>query len=238
MKSSGEHLQTTASLPGKDEPGSLTLHNVSLAIGPPELMTPYESILGEPKLSWVEQHRLVRRLGSGGQGVVFLCERVGADQFTLPVALKIFSPEGYADTQAYAGAMARMARVAVRIAQIQQDNLLDVHNLIEHKGVRILEMEWIDGYDLHRLLSNRMLERARQQVGTDRWEYLNDVIVTAGATQPRLKPGVAINVLRDGLAALSALHREGIVHGDIKSSNLMLKRTGNAKLIDIGSAYE
>ena len=48
--------------------------------------------------------------------------------------------------------------------------------------------------------------------------------------QPRLKPGIAIAVLRDCLAALSALHREGIVHGDIKPSNIMLKRTGNAKL--------
>ena len=239
MKSDRKSIQaTTAIMPGKVDPGSVTIQNVSLAIGPPELMAPYESVLREPKLSWNEQHRMVRRLGSGGQGVVFLCERLGADHFTLPVALKIFSPEGYADARAYHSAMAQMAQVAVRIAQIQQDNLIDVNNLIEHKRVRVLEMEWIDGYDLQQLLSNQMLERARQQVSSDRWDYLNDVIVTAGATQPRLKPGVAINVLRDGLAALSALHREGIVHGDIKSSNLMLKRTGNAKLIDIGSAYE
>lgn len=229
--------KTTVTVSRREGPPSLTFQNVSLAIGPPELMNPYEAILGEPKLSWVEQHRLVKRLGSGGQGVVFLCERVGADHFTLPVALKIFSPEGYADAKAYVAAMGRMAQVAVRIAQIQQDNLLDVHNLIEHKRVRILEMEWIDGFDLHRLLSTRMLERARQQVTDDRWDYMNDVIVTPGVSQPRLKPGVAINVLRDCLAALSALHREGIVHGDVKSSNIMLKRTGNAKLIDIGSAY-
>ena len=38
--------------------------------------------------------------------------------------------------------------------------------------------------------------------------------------------------------ALAALHREDIVHGDIKPSNIMLKRTGNAKIIDIGSAFE
>jgi eukaryotic-like serine/threonine-protein kinase len=134
--------------------------------------------------------------------------------------------------------MARMAQVAVRIALIQQDNLIDVHNLIEHNRVRMLEMEWVDGFDLQQLLSNGMLERVQRQVSADRWEYLNDVIVTAGTLQPRFKPGVAIAVLRDGLSALSALHREAIVHGDIKPSNLMLKRTGDAKLIDIGSAFE
>jgi serine/threonine protein kinase len=205
---------------------------------PGELFQRYESILSESRLSWIEQHRLVRRLGSGGQGVVYLCERVGADQFRLPVALKIFSPAGYDDASAYDEAMARMTRVALRIAVIQQDNLIDVHNVIELNRVRLLEMEWVDGYDLQRLLSPAMLERVRSRVSLDRWEYLNDVIVTTGTSQPRLKPGVAIAVLRDGLAALSALHREGILHGDIKPSNIMLKRTGNAKLIDIGSAYE
>ena len=28
------------------------------------------------------------------------------------------------------------------------------------------------------------------------------------------------------------------MHGDIKPSNIMVKRTGNAKIIDIGSAFE
>lgn len=202
-----------------------------------DLFRRYESLLSESRLSWIQQHRLVRRLGSGGQGVVYLCERVGADQFRLPVALKVFSPASYDDAAAYDEAMARMTRVAMRIAVIQQDNLIDVHNVIELNRIRLLEMEWVDGYDLYRLLSPAMLERARARVSVDRWEYLNDVIVTAGASQPRLKPGVAIAVLRDALAALSALHRDDILHGDIKPSNIMLKRTGNAKLIDIGSAF-
>ena len=73
--------------------------------------------------------------------------------------------------------------------------------------------------------------------GAGRRAYLNDVIVTAGALQPRLKPGIAIAVLRDGPSAPSARHREGIVHGDVEPSNIMLGRTGNAKLIDIGTAF-
>ena len=39
------------------------------------------------------------------------------------------------------------------MAQIQQDNLLDVHNFVEQRRIRIMEMEWIDGYDLSRLLA-------------------------------------------------------------------------------------
>ncbi len=55
--------------------------------------------------------------------------------------------------------------------------------------------------------------------------------------QPRIKPGVAVAIVRECLAALAALHREGIVHGDIKPANIMLKCTGNAKIVDIGSAF-
>ena len=203
-----------------------------------ERLEQYAALLNAPRLDWTEHHRLIRTLGSGGQGVVFLGERRGADGFRLPVALKVFSPERYEDDDAYDDAMARMARVAVLVAQIQQDNLLDVHNFVAPQGVRVMEMEWVDGYDLQRLLTDGMLRRVRERVDDGRWAYLNDVIVTAGAAQPRLKPGIAIAVLRDCLAALSALHREGIVHGDVKPSNIMLKRTGNAKLIDIGAGFE
>jgi serine/threonine protein kinase len=202
------------------------------------LVARYRAILDQPRLDWRERHCLTRRIGAGGQGVVFLGERRGADGFRLPVALKVLSPEKFEDDLSYDQAMGRMARVAARVAQIQQDNLLDVQNFVALDGIRVMEMEWIDGYDLRRLLTPGILSRAEQRVGPERWAYLNDVIVTAGAVQPRLKPGIAIAVLRECLAALSALHREGIVHGDVKPSNIMLKRTGNAKLVDIGSAFQ
>jgi serine/threonine-protein kinase len=204
---------------------------------PADLLGRYDEILDGKRLNWTEHHRLQRRLGSGGQGVVYLTERRGADGFTLPVALKIFSPERYADERAYDDAMTNIAEVAARVAQIQQDNLLDVQNFIDRNRIRLMEMEWIDGFDLSQLLTPAMLHRASQRVSQKRWIHINDVIVTAGPIQPRLKPGVAIAVVRDCLAALAALHREGIVHGDMKPGNIMLKRTGNAKIVDIGSAF-
>jgi serine/threonine-protein kinase len=195
-------------------------------------------MLAENRLSWTEHHRLVRTLGSGGQGVVYLSMRRGTDHFTLPVALKIFSPERYETDRAYDEAMGRMAVVAAHVAQIQQDNLLDVHNWVDRNRIRLMEMEWVNGFDLSLLLTSGMLDHVETRVKKDRWKYINEVIVTAGPVQPRLKPGVAIAVVRDCLAALAALHRENIVHGDMKPSNIMLKRTGNAKIVDIGSAFE
>ncbi len=202
-----------------------------------ELLGRYQTILKDQRLSWTEHHRLIQLLGEGGQGVVYLTNRRGTDDFTLPVALKIFSPEHYTDERSYDEAMGRMAQVAAQVAQIQQDNLLDVHNWVDRSRIRMMEMEWVDGFDLSRLLTKQMLERVYQRVSNRRWKYINQVIVTAGAIHPRVKPGIAIAVVRDCLAALAALHREGIVHGDLKPSNIMLKRTGNAKIVDIGSAF-
>jgi serine/threonine protein kinase len=205
---------------------------------PDELLARYREIVEQHRLSWTEHHRLIRLLGSGGQGVVYLSERRGTDSFTLPVALKVFSPERYEDERAYDEVMGRMAQVAARVAQIQQDNLLDVHNWVDRSRIRLMEMEWVDGFDLARLLTHRMLDRVQQGVSEKRWRYINQVIVTAGPAQPRVKPGIAIAIVRDCLAALAALHRNGVVHGDLKPSNIMLKRTGNAKIVDLGSAFE
>jgi serine/threonine-protein kinase len=99
-------------------------------------------------------------------------------------------------------------------------------------------MEWVDGFDIRQLLGKQTFARIKQRVSTRRWEYINNVIATFGETQTRFKPGVAVAIMRECLQALAALHRENIVHGDIKPSNIMLKRTGSAKIIDIGSAFE
>jgi len=205
---------------------------------PVELMQPYRALIDEKRLSWTEHHRLLKLLGSGGQGLVYLSDFRGADDFTLPIALKIFSPERYESAHTYEEAMGRIARVASHVAQIQQDNLLDVYNFVDRNRIRMMIMEWVDGYDLRRLLTTEMLERIRNRVSNRRWEYINRVIVTAGPIQPQIKPGVAMAIVRECLAALASLHREGVVHGDVKPSNIMLKRTGNAKIVDIGSAFE
>lgn len=205
---------------------------------PAELMQRYDSLIHAKRSSWTEHYALRRLLGSGGQGLVFLTERRGANGFTLPLAIKVFSPERFESAAHYNEAMARIARVASRVAQIQQHNLLEIHNFLDSSTIRVMVMEWVDGYDLQKLSTPGMVERIRPQVPDQRWEYINEVVVTKGPQQPRFKAGVAVAIARDCLAALAALHRDGVVHADVKPSNIMLKRTGTAKLIDIGSAFE
>jgi serine/threonine-protein kinase len=132
--------------------------------------------------------------------------------------------------------MNRIAQVACQVAKIQHDCLLDVQNFIERDRIRIMEMEWVDGYDLDRLLTPAMFARVQQRVSRRRWEDINNVIVTSGPVRPRLKPGIAVAIIRQCLSALAALHRDEIIHGDLKPANIMVKRTGAAKIVDIGSA--
>jgi serine/threonine-protein kinase len=204
----------------------------------PGLLARYRAVVRDPTVGWTMRYRMLRLLGTGGQGVVYLSERQGTDGFDVPVALKVFSPEPYRDAASYREDMARIARAAGRVALIQHDNLLDIHNFLEQDGIRVMEMEWLDGFDLREVLTPRMLEASRHRIDPDGWEYLTSVVITEGPEQPRLKPGVAIQVLRECLAGLAALHRERIVHGDLKPSNVMLKRSGHVKIIDIGSAVD
>ena len=204
----------------------------------PKLLERYEHLTMGGKVSWTGHHHMLRMLGKGGQGEVYLTEYRGTDGFTVPVAMKIFSPERYAGAQAYNEAMLRVASIAARVALIQHDNLLDVQNFFERDRIRIMMMEWVDGFDLRQLTSPKCLELLHGRVSSRRWRYINEVILTEGPEQCRFKAGIAVAIVRECLAALAALHREGIVHGDVKPANIMLKRSGHAKLIDMGSAID
>lgn len=216
-----------------------TYHPLSanvLADGP--LLARYRGLLGSKEMTWAARCHDIRLLGRGGQGVVFFARRAGADGFSLPLALKVFSPESYTSAAAYDEDMGRVAAVAAQTATVQHENLVYLYDFESLGGVRVMAMEWVDGHDLRNLLTPETLARTRERLDPEHRDYVNDVVFTDGPVQPRFKPGVAIQVVRDCLAALAALHRDGIVHGDLKPANIMLKRTGSAKIVDIGSAVD
>ena len=54
------------------------------------------------------------------------------------------------------------------------------------------------------------------------------------AREGHIDERAALRMALDVADGLSALHREGLVHGDIKPDNIVLDRDGNAKLVDFG----
>jgi eukaryotic-like serine/threonine-protein kinase len=138
--------------------------------------------------------------------------------------------------------MQRMRSVAAAVHEIYHDNLIYVERFEPHDGIFVMDMRLIDGYDLQRLLEPevvRTLEQFVRTVRPDRWETLKEVVFAHCANGLwGLTPGVAVNIIEKCLRGVSALHDKGIVHCDIKKSNIMLDCQGSIRLIDIGSAFQ
>lgn len=133
--------------------------------------------------------------------------------------------------------MHRLAEVSAIVARIQVDHLVSVHAFQIDSGIYVLEMEWIDGFDLLHILRRETLAIVHEAVSETRFANINERVITSGEVDCRLKPGMAVAILRECLVGIAALHRGGIIHCDLKPSNIMVKRTGQVKIIDIGSAY-
>jgi len=71
--------------------------------------------------------------------------------------------------------------------------------------------------------------------------YLVLELLSGGSLAERLRPGPLrldgmLRVIAEIGAGLDALHRQGIVHRDVKPSNIMLRENGSAALTDFGLA--
>ncbi len=186
---------------------------------------------------WTSDIRKKRILGKGGQGIVYLAEYL--DEFRWEKALKTFSARPYGDVKAYREDMQRMGRVASAVNRIHHDNLLAVERFMDHLGTYVMIMQLVDGFDLRRLLQPVVVGKLQGYVDKARWEYLIDVVYTISKTgRWCLKPGIAVYIIEKCLRGLGSLHSKGIVHADVKLSNIMLDCNSSIKLIDIGSAFE
>ena len=152
---------------------TITFDGRDLSPCPEDLYRRYEQLLEGQHLGWTEHLRFRRLLGTGGQGVVYLTDRRGCDDFTLPVALKVLSPERFSSQSSYDNAMNRIAAVACSVAKIQHDALLDVQNFVERNRITqgINADEIFNGINEHFTAQDLVNTSAHWQLGVtpDEW---------------------------------------------------------------------
>src|SRR5215813_11991490 len=104
----------------------------------------------------------------------------------------------------------RIRDEAHRHQRLHHPNIVPVVDVFEAGGETCIVMKLIEGMSLDRLLESKV--------------------------HARLEPREAIPIVRDILSALDYAHRQGVVHRDIKPTNVLLTRDRQALLIDFGIA--
>ena len=99
------------------------------------------------------RYRIVRTLGEGGMGSVYLAHDSSLDR---PVALKVPKFTGNSEVAA-----ARFLREARSAASLQHPNICPIYDLGENDGIHFFSMAFIAGESLDaRIAANRQLEPA------------------------------------------------------------------------------
>ncbi|MEW6745027.1 MAG: protein kinase [Planctomycetota bacterium] len=161
----------------------------------------------EPGLPFAQlgDFRLIRRIGEGGMGVVYLALQQPLGR---QVALKIIRPEG----RGLLEAETRFRREAEAIAGLRHPNIVTVFGSGEEQGVCYYAMELVSGRGLDQEL-RRAAERGEQVPLAQALEWIREIA-----------------------SALECAHRSGIIHRDVKPSNIRIAGDSRALLMDFGVA--
>jgi serine/threonine protein kinase/Tfp pilus assembly protein PilF len=153
-------------------------------------------------------YRLVERLAAGGMGEVW---RAWDGRLKRPVAVKHILPHILDQP----GARERFRREAEAGARLTHPAVVQIYDLVESPEGDWLVMELVVGETLRQLLSAGPLP---------------------GPLPGPLDIRSALRWGSEIAGGLAAAHAEGILHRDLKASNVMITAAGHAKVLDFGIA--
>lgn len=184
-----------------------------------------ESKPPEPTLSGVPRRlgdfELLQEAGRGGMGIVFKARQVSLDRI---VALKVLKADVVGDERR----VERFRREAVAVSKLDHSGIVRVLSAGEERGLHFFAMEWIDGHNLENEL--RRLKEGKRGPSAQASDL--PAHTSSGYFE-------AVVLLVRALAdALAHAHVHGIVHRDVKPSNILLSREGEVKLVDFGLARD
>ncbi len=191
----------------------------------------------EPNLQ-IGDFRVERRLGSGGMGVVYQAVQLSLNR---RVALKVLPFRAGVGVSA----VERFHREARAAAKLRHPNIVTIHAEGAESHLCYFAMEMIEGENLDQIIKDMRAARSLGTVPVDPSIPSQDAEASA---PPRpycpLRDCVSekeyfSNVARlvcEVADALHYAHSQGIIHRDVKPSNLMLSRDGRLVLLDFGIA--
>ncbi|WP_437768883.1 protein kinase [Sorangium sp. So ce281] len=157
----------------------------------------------------IGHYELLRELGRGGMGVVFLARDTRLARL---VAIKLL-------TRLSSPGVQRFLVEAQATARCKHEHIVTIHEVDEHNGYPYMVLEFIDGQSLRGWMERRRPAEAGVEVSTT-----------------PLPPGLAVDMMAPVVRALASAHASGIVHRDLKPENIMLDASGAIKVVDFGIA--
>ncbi len=187
---------------------------------------------------------LIREIGRGGMGIVYEARQISLDR---RVALKVLPFAAVLDQKQ----IARFENEARAAAQLHHPNIVPVFSVGCERGVHYYAMQYVEGDSLDRLMAQVRERQTRLDAG--RGDAASGettrTVVDHPASRSTLRALTTVEssagrdyyrvVCQLGIQAAEALqhaHDCGIVHRDVKPSNLLLDRTGKLWVTDFGLA--